>query len=286
MTHAPRILVTGATGAQGGSVARHLLASGRWTVRALTRRPDGAAARALAAAGAEVVPGDLRDRASLRAALRGCYGAFGVTGSWEHFGGELEHGLDLVHTVAGAEIEHLVLSTLPSARKLSGATVAATARCEQEVRRLELPATCVHVAFYYENFRAACAPRRAGDGVLEIALPLGEAPLAAVSVADLGGVVLGVLERPADTLGATLPVAGDELPGAGYAAALGAAAGEPVRYRALPGDVFAALPVPGAAELAALVALYHLHAPSRRQDIEACRRLHPGLRDFASWSRH
>lgn len=67
------ILVTGATGHQGGAVTRHLLADG-WPVRALTRDPTSAKAQALAALGAEVVQGDMGNPASLRPHLDRVYG--------------------------------------------------------------------------------------------------------------------------------------------------------------------------------------------------------------------
>lgn len=77
MSNLMRILVVGATGAQGGSVARHLLRSGKYKVRCLTRRRDSSIALAVARLGAEVVAGDLSDPAGLRAALRDCDGVIG-----------------------------------------------------------------------------------------------------------------------------------------------------------------------------------------------------------------
>jgi uncharacterized protein YbjT (DUF2867 family) len=113
------ILVTGATGAQGGSVVRHLLERGSYAVRALTRNPDSEGARALAKQGVEVVAGDLDHADSLRAALDGCYGAFGVTNFWEHFDGEAQQGRNLVDAVADAGIRHFVFSTLPNVKQLT-----------------------------------------------------------------------------------------------------------------------------------------------------------------------
>ena len=86
------ITVFGATGAQGGGLARAILADPerRFAVRAITRRPDSPAARALAAAGAEVVAADLDDRASLARAVDGAHGAFCVTNFWEHSSPEKE----------------------------------------------------------------------------------------------------------------------------------------------------------------------------------------------------
>ena len=81
------IAVVGATGAQGGGLARAILAdaSGAFSLRALTRKPEGNAATALAAAGAEIVAADLDDEASLRRAFEGAHGVFCVTNFWEHF---------------------------------------------------------------------------------------------------------------------------------------------------------------------------------------------------------
>lgn len=73
----PPILVTGATGNQGGATARRLLAGGR-PVRALVRDSAAPAAAALAAAGAELVRGDLDNLASLAQALDGAAAVFGV----------------------------------------------------------------------------------------------------------------------------------------------------------------------------------------------------------------
>ena len=76
------ILVTGATGKQGGAVARELLAKG-YPIRAMTRNPDAENARALAKLGAEIVRGDFDDAASLTQAVKGVWGVFSVQNTWE-----------------------------------------------------------------------------------------------------------------------------------------------------------------------------------------------------------
>ena len=88
------IAVTGATGAQGGGLARAILAdsTGEFAVRAVTRKVDGDKARELAKLGAEVVAADLDDIDSLRKAFQGAYGAYCVTNFWEHFSPEKELG--------------------------------------------------------------------------------------------------------------------------------------------------------------------------------------------------
>jgi len=86
------IAVVGATGSQGGGLARAILndPAGEFRVRALTRDPDSDAARALATEGAEVVRADIDDPASMQAAFEGAHGAFLVTNFWEHFSPERE----------------------------------------------------------------------------------------------------------------------------------------------------------------------------------------------------
>ena len=86
------IAVTGATGTQGGGLVRAILAdpNSGFAVRAITRDPNKDKAKALAAAGAEVVQGDLDDVESLKKAFAGAYGVYAVTNFWEHFSGEKE----------------------------------------------------------------------------------------------------------------------------------------------------------------------------------------------------
>src|SRR6185437_918314 len=86
------IAVVGATGAQGGGLARAILAdpNGGFACRAITRDPGKPQAKALADSGAEVVRGDLDDGGSLKQAFDGAHGLFAVTNFWEHFSAEKE----------------------------------------------------------------------------------------------------------------------------------------------------------------------------------------------------
>lgn len=102
------VLVTGATGTQGGATARELLAA-RYRVRILTRDPDAPAAVSLAKLGAEIAKGDLEDPASLVVAIQGAYGVFSVqrpdtNGS----DAERRHGYALVEAARKTGIEHFV----------------------------------------------------------------------------------------------------------------------------------------------------------------------------------
>lgn len=129
------ILVVGATGVRGGSVARHLLARG-FAVRALTRNPSSKGAAALLTEGAEPVAGDLDRRPSLREALAGCWGAFGVVPA-ESSAERAQRGRNLVHAVAGSDLEHFVLA--PPAPEDE-------TELEAYARTLGLPATYLRLA--------------------------------------------------------------------------------------------------------------------------------------------
>src|SRR5512142_3361584 len=115
------IAVTGATGAQGGGLVRAILAdkTGEVRARALTRKVDSEKARALAAAGAEVVAADLDDVASVRRAFEGAYGAYCVTNYWEHFSPEREkkQASNLAQAAKDARLEHVLWSTLEDVRR-------------------------------------------------------------------------------------------------------------------------------------------------------------------------
>src|SRR6188472_2710633 len=116
------IAVFGATGAQGGGLARAILddPDGGFAVRAITRNVDSDKARALAARGAEVVAADLDDPESLQRAFDGAYGAYCVTNFWEHFSPEKEkaQARNLAQAAKTAGLRHAIWSTLEDTREL------------------------------------------------------------------------------------------------------------------------------------------------------------------------
>ncbi|MBN1362805.1 MAG: NmrA/HSCARG family protein [Sedimentisphaerales bacterium] len=282
------ILVVGATGAQGGSAARHLLSRGKFAVRALTRHPDSDKAAALRKAGAEVVQGDLDDRESLRAALKGCYGAFGVTNFWEHFEQEYGEGKNLLDAVASAGLTHFVFSTLPYCKKISGGTLEVPhfdlkAQLEEYARRLKLNATFIHCAFYFENFLFFLPPKRQDDGTFAFGFPQGDVPLAGVSVEDMGSIVAPIFERPDEYLGKVVGIVGDDLTGAQYAEKMARILGNKVVYNHIPRETFASFGFPGAEDLANMFEFNRLYIPNRQADLHACRALNPKMQTFETW---
>jgi uncharacterized protein YbjT (DUF2867 family) len=261
------VLVVGATGAQGGSVARHLSARG-FNVRTLSRKP-----------GATFV-GDLSDVSSLQRAVEGCDAVFGVTNYWEHFDRELVHGSNLIQAVSNSDA-FLVLSTLPPAEELSHGELTVPhfemkALLEKKARQI-LPSrsSFIHVAFYYENFLSWFLPQAQADGSFALGFPQGDTPLAAVSVEDVGLVVADMLASP--RAGEVRDVVGDNQPVSHYAAVLARIATRPVRYSHVPREVFARLGFPGAEDLADMFDLNRRFILSRP--------ITPGLSRFEQWAR-
>jgi len=282
------ILVTGATGAQGGAVVRHLLKGGKFKVRCLTRKPESERASALVQAGAETVRGDLGNAESLKAAMKDCYGVFGVTNFWEYFEKEAFHGKNLIDAVKEAGIEHFVFSTLPSAQKHSEGKLEVPhfdlkARMEEYARSLKLPATYAHVAFYYENYLEFFPPKLQEDGSFMFGFPQGDTPLAAVGVEGVGGVVATIFDRPEEFRNQTVGIVGDDLPCSEYAGIMSRVLGKKIIYRYIPREVFAMLGFPGAEDLANMFEYNRVFIPNRQADREQSQALYPEIQRFEPW---
>jgi uncharacterized protein YbjT (DUF2867 family) len=114
------LLITGATGQQGGAVARELLAR-KHAVRAMTRKPDSDAAKALGKLGAEIVKGDLDDPESIKRAIRGAWGVFAVQNTWEA-GVEKEEvqGKRMAELAKESGVHHFVYTSVGSAHRKTG----------------------------------------------------------------------------------------------------------------------------------------------------------------------
>ena len=153
------VLVIGATGQQGGAAAGALLRRGR-AVRALVRDPGKPAARQLRDAGASLVTGDLDDLASVRAALRSCYGVFlvltmmsGHQITQEGVAAEQRRGQAVAELAREAGIAHLVYSSIRGAGQHTGIPhVESKARIEERIAALGLPATILRPASFMDNF--------------------------------------------------------------------------------------------------------------------------------------
>ena len=285
---ADTILVVGATGMQGGGVARHLLKRGIFKVRCMTRHADSEAARLLRQQGADVLEADLDELASLRRAVNGCKGVFGVTNFWEAYFREYDQGVNLIDAAAESGVEHLVLSTLPSSKKISKGALdlphfETKARMEEHAQLLNVPFTFVHVAFYYENFLKYFPPRRQPDGGYSFGFPLGDACLGAVAAEDTGGVVAKILESGPEFVNKTLEIIGDEMPAHEYAEMMSRFLGRKITYCHIPRETYASMGFSGACELADMFEYLRVYTPSRRAHIAQCRQLFTAMQGFETW---
>jgi uncharacterized protein YbjT (DUF2867 family) len=282
------ILVTGATGAQGGSVARALLAANKFEVRILTRNPASAQAIALKKLGAEIITGDMDHIETLRSAMKDCYGVFGLTNFWEHFEKEVQQGKNLIDAVNEMGIRHFVLHTLPDYNKLSNGKYP-TAHCDNKAalqeytKGLGIAATFIQAAYYYENFFSFFPLQHAGDGSYYFGFPQGDTKLAMISVEDIGGIVAGIFDHPLEYIGRTVGAVGADDTCASYAAIFSRVLGKTVRYNSIPRDIYAGLGFEGAEELANMFEVQRLHIPNRQLDLIESYALNPAIQPFENW---
>jgi uncharacterized protein YbjT (DUF2867 family) len=303
------IVVTGATGAQGGGLVRAILArpGDGFAVRALTRDPRSEKGRALAEAGAEVVAADVDDAASLDRAFAGAYGAFCVTFFWNHFSAETEIA-EVRHMAAAARkagLRHVIWSTLEDTRKwvplddnrmptLHGKYKVphfdGKGEADQIFRDAGVPTTFLLTSFYWDNFiYFGAGPQRLPDGTLALTFPMGDRKLPAMAAEDIGKCAYGLFQRGGEFLGKTVGIAGEHLTGTQLAEKMSRATGHDIRYNDVPPDVYRSLGFPGADDLGNMFQFkrdfneYFCGARS----VEFSRSLNPELQTFDAWlARH
>ncbi|XP_019523505.1 PREDICTED: nmrA-like family domain-containing protein 1 [Hipposideros armiger] len=288
MTSKKVIAVFGATGAQGGSVARAILESKKFAVRALTRdvtRPNALVLRDL---GAEVVKGDLNDEASVEAALKGAYGAFVVTSFWDHHSKEKEvcQGKLVADVAKRLGLKHVVYSGLENVKRLTGGKLEVEhfdgkGEVEEYFWSIGVPMTSVRLAAYFENFLTMWKPVKASDGdYYTLALPMGDIPMDGISVADIGAVVSSIFNSPAEFLGKAVGLSAEALTIQQYADVLSKSLGKEVRDAKITPEAYEKLGFPGAEELANMFRFYHMK-PDR--DIKLTYRLNPKVKTFSQF---
>jgi uncharacterized protein YbjT (DUF2867 family) len=298
------IAVMGATGAQGGGLARAILedSDGGFAVRAITRNPSSDKAQALADAGAEVVQADSDDRASLEAAFAGAYGVYAVTNYWEHFSPEKEtaQGANIAAAAAAAGVQHVVWSTFEDTRSFVplDSDQMPTLMENYKVPHFDskaaanhffadagVPTTFLLTSFYWDNYIFfGSGPQRGEDGELAVTFPLGDAKMPGIAAEDIGPVAYGVFKRP-ELIGQSVGAAGEHLTGAEMAEQIGEAIGQPVRFNDPPADVYRSFGFPGADDLGNMFQFKRDFEDTYRQhrSVDFARELHPGLKTHAQW---
>jgi uncharacterized protein YbjT (DUF2867 family) len=299
------IAVVGATGAQGGGLARAILddPEGGFAVRALTRNPGSEKASALAATGAEVVEADLDDEASLVRALEGAHGAFFVTNFWEHFSPEKEYAQagNLARAARKAGVRHVIWSTLEDTRRwvpldddrmptLMGSYKVphfdAKGAADDLFRQEGVPTTFLLTSFYWDNFiHFGSGPAKGPDGRWALTMPMGDGRLPGIAVEDIGRCAYGIFRRGEELIGETVAVAGEHLTGAEMAEGLSRALGIEVAYNAVDPAAYRAFGFPGAEDMGNMFQFKRdfQDAFCGPRDPAIARSLNPRLQTFGEW---
>jgi len=306
----PIIAIVGATGAQGGSVARAMLSDrdAAFSVRALTRHPSGPRARELARLGAGVVQADADDLESLKRAFTGAFGAYCMTDFWGGSGDperERAQGAAMADAARAAGVQHVIWSTLEDTRRympLSDDRMPTLlgkykvphfdgkGAADEAFVRAGVPVTFYLTSFYWDNFLhfPGMGLRKDRDGELFLAMPLADKRLPGIAIEDIGLCALGIFKETCGT-GQTIGVAGEHLTGAQMADGLGRAIGRPVRFVDVDPAVYRTWDFPAAAELSNMLQFkrdfQHVFCASR--SVERSKQLNPALQTFDGWlSRH
>ena len=299
------IAVVGATGAQGGGVVRAILndRDARFAARAVTRDVHSDKAKALAAAGAEVVAGDVDDVESLKRAFAGAYGAFCVTPFWAHMSPdrEMAEARNLAQAAKHAGVQHVIWSTLEDTRKwvplddsrmptLQGKYKVPHYDAKGEANKLftdlGLPTTLLQTSFYWENLiYFGAGPKLGPDGTLAITMPMGDKRLPGMASEDIGKCAYAIFKGGPEYVGKTISIAGEKLTGEQMATALTKALGRTVRYNDVPPEVYRGFGFPGADEMGNMFQFKRDFEKDYCgvRDLAVARKLNPALQTFAQW---
>jgi uncharacterized protein YbjT (DUF2867 family) len=299
------IVVTGATGNQGGGLVRAILANPASDLRprAITRSANSPAAKALAELGAEVVEADLNDLESVKRAFDGAYGAFCVTFFWEDLSpeNELAHAKTMAIAAKHAGLEHVVWSTLEDTRtrvpladdrmptlmgRYKVPHLDAKAEANGAFIEAGVPTTFLVTSFFWENnINFGMGPKPGRDGILTITFPMGDKKLPGIAAEDIGKCAYGLFNRRDSSIGATVGIAGEHLTGAQMAAALSEAFDREVRYNDISPEAYRGLGFPGADDLGNMFQYFRDFEADvlAARSIETSRALNPALQSFKDW---
>jgi len=305
MTQKKIIAVFGATGAQGGGLARAILndPNSEFAGRVVTRAVHSDKAKALEAMGAELVEADIDKPEELKKALKGAYGAFFVTFFWAHYSPELEnkHAQDFAKAAKEDGLKHVIWSTLEDTRKFYPLDDdrMPTLNGQYKVPHFDgkgasdhyftdngVPTTFLMAAFYWENMiYFGMGPKRGADGKLAITLPMGDKKMAGIGAEDIGRCAYGVFKNGPEYIGKYVGIAGEQLTGQQMAHKLSKSLGEEVAYNSITPATFRSFGFPGAEDLGNMFQFYAEQEKylDDARDPKLSRKLNPSLQDFDHW---
>jgi uncharacterized protein YbjT (DUF2867 family) len=240
MSPSKLVLVTGATGSQGGSVVQALLEQG-YQVRGMTRNANSPAAKQLRQQGVEVVAGDFTDQDSLVRAASGVDTIFTMTTPFEEgVEEETAQGIAVTNAAKEAGVGHLVYSSVADADKATGVPhFDSKYEVEKHIASSGVLYTIIAPVYFMDNLTAPWTVPGLRQGKLAAALPAGR-PLQQIAVQDIGAFAAAIIERRDSVFGRRFDIAGDELTGEESAAILSEATGRDIQYESFPPDALRA----------------------------------------------
>jgi len=299
------ITIMGATGAQGGGLARAILndKNSEFSVRAVTRDTQSNKAKELAKLGAEIVQADIDDKDSLLAAMKGAYGAFLVTFFWNHFDPEKEyqHARNLAEAAKESGLKHVIWSTLEDTRKwvpldddrmptLKGKYKVPhfdrKGEADQFFKDLDVPTTFLLASFYWDNFiYFGAGPQKGDDGNYYLTFPLDGKKMAGIASEDIGKCAYGIFKRGKEMIGKRIGIAGEKLTISEMADALTKALGKKVIYNNVSPDTYRSFGFPGADDLGNMFQFYRdfSNVYNGNRDEVISKELNPELQTFNQW---
>ncbi|MFQ5595528.1 MAG: NmrA/HSCARG family protein [Anaerolineae bacterium] len=275
------VLVTGATGNQGGAVVKALMNQSH-QVRALTRNPTSPAAKRLSEQGVEIAVGDFTDRDSLVRAARGVDTVYAMSTPFEQgVEKEIAQGIAIADAAKAAGVGHLVFSSVASADRTTGIPhFDSKYEVEKHIQSSGLPYTIIAPVFFMDNLLQPWQLPDLRQGKLPMALPATHS-LQQIAVADIGAFAAAVIGRRDGVLGQRIDIAGDELAGDEAAAILSRVTGREIRYEGFSPAVWRA-------QSEDMALMYEWFADTGyAADINGLRRDFPEVKwhDFEAWAR-
>ncbi len=299
------ITVFGATGAQGGGLARAILndPKSEFAVRAVTRDPGSEKAKELAAMGAEVVKADVDNPESVRKALEGAYGAYFVTFFWAHFSPEkeMEEAKIFANAAKDAGLKHVIWSTLEDVRKyvpldddsmptLRGKYKVphfdAKGESDQYFIDAGVPVTFMLASWYFDNLiYSGAGPARGEEGKLYVTFPMGSKKMAGIAAEDIGKCAYGIFKKGAEAIGKRIGVAGDQFTCSEMAKNLTKYLQEEITYNEVTPEQYRGFGFPGADDLGNMFQFYRDfdEVCNSTRDVDYSRELNPDLQSFEMW---
>jgi uncharacterized protein YbjT (DUF2867 family) len=299
------IAVVGATGAQGGGLARAILSDpqSEFKVRAISRDITSAKAQELGKLGAELVAADIDDVQSMKRAFEGAYGAYCVTFYWAHMVPEKEiaQAKAMAEAAKAAGIKHVIWSTFADTRTLVPLSdnrmptlmgrfkvphFDTKGESDRFFTDLGLPVTFLQTSFYWDNFvHFGMGPKKGADGKLAISFPMGGKKLPGIWAEDIGKCAYGIFKKGQEYIGKTVGIAGEHLTGTQMAAALSKELGQEVHYNEVSPEAYRGFGFPGADDLGNMFQYNRdfEQAYCGARSVDVTRSLNPALQSLDQW---